>query len=116
VQRLDHAFIVQECLDGPGDFVAIDPLTPWVFVRIMPAKVGADACRFLPDLHLACRIMIVKMRADPGENCTDRSFFLGAPAPSSEREFDYLLAKFRIEHCLNSPKSLQTNGIPRLVL
>jgi hypothetical protein len=62
-----HSFVAQECNDDPCDFVAIDRLTRRVFVRIMPAKIGADARRFLRGLHLACPILSAEMRADTGK-------------------------------------------------
>ena len=64
---LDHAFVAQECNDGPCDFVAINRLTRRVFVRIMPAKTDAQARRFLRGLHLACPILSAKMQAGTGK-------------------------------------------------
>jgi len=49
------------------DFVAINRLTRRVFVKFMPAKTGAHACRFQRDLHSSCPIPSAKMRAVAGK-------------------------------------------------
>ncbi len=92
-------------------FVAIDRATRRVFVRIYPARIAANARRFLRELQRAAPMKINKVMTDNGKEFTDRLFGLRRRAPTGNHDFDRLCAELEIEHRLTPPMRPQTNGL-----
>jgi len=92
-------------------YVAIDRVSRWVYVELLPTKSAAYVSAFLKRLTQTALFKIVKVLTDNGKEFSDRSCAIGPREPADQHLFDRVFAKQGIEYRLIQPRHLQPNDI-----